>query len=351
MKTLADIPSATRDRPSTIIDVAQTAGVAIGTVSRYLNDQPIRKSNREPIERAIKLLGYTRSSAAASMKTSRTHIVGFLVPGLGEFHAQMLEALSRRVRSDGRAVMSYCHDGKIESAKQGLDFFLSQRVDALVVNGDDVMQPMLQEISENRIPLVIYDNEIEDLRADGVFTDNRQVSKELTSHLLELGHERVATIHGNLRFASARERLAGFCDAFRAVGREPDPSLIVDGGFTTAHGYDAMKQLMELPNPPSAVFGANYLMTYGILAYARKFGLLIPDDMSVVSFDDTAAFSLHQPPITTAQQPILQMAEAIAAIIERRIRTPEERDICVDILPSRLMQRDSARRFLGEHNE
>lgn len=189
---------APRKRPATIVDVAEAAGVAIGTVSRHLNGLPIRYTNWQSIERAIAQLGYRRNSAAVAMKTDTTHVVGFLVPSLGEFHAHMLEHISREIRQTGRAVLTYCHDTEHDAMQAGLDFFASQRVDALVVNGDESMATILRQMTEAGTPLILYDNDILGLPAHRVFSDNRNVSFRLVSHLMDLGHEHIAIIHGNL---------------------------------------------------------------------------------------------------------------------------------------------------------
>ena len=191
-------PDAKSARPATVVDVAEAAGVAIGTVSRYINGHAVRTANRDRIERAVGALGYRRNAVASAMRTDVTHIVGLMVPALSEFHASLLEQLSRHIRRTGRAVVSYSHDLDPRSIVEGLDFFASHRVDALVIDGGSVPRERLLAFAESVPNLVFYDNDVEGVPADRVFVKNRQTSDRAVSHLIELGHERIAMIAGSL---------------------------------------------------------------------------------------------------------------------------------------------------------
>ncbi len=306
-------------RPATIIDVARAAGVAVGTVSRYLNDQPIRGGNRERIAQVIDELGYRRNSAAAAMKTNTSHMVGLMVPAVGEFHAALLDRLSRHMRQTGRAVLCYCHDTDPTSFMDGIEFFAGHRVDAVVMDGNEELRQRIEPYIAQGMLAVLYDNDLPGLAADRVFVENRRASKRLVDHVLDLGHERVAIIHGHLADSVARDRLEGYRDALRDHGVEEHPELVVDARWNEQRGYSAMGDLMALPNPPTAVFGANYNMSIGALRWLREHNVSIPTDMTFVSFDDVPAFSVHVPGITAVGQPVDKMAEAIVSILDERL--------------------------------
>jgi LacI family transcriptional regulator len=308
-----------RPRPATIIDVAREAGEAVGTVSRYINGLPIRGGNRERIAQVIAQLGYRRNSAAASIKTNTTHIVGMLVPAVSEFHAALLDQLTRRMRQTGRAVLCYCHDTDPNSFMEGLEFFAGHRVDAVVMDGSEHVRQRLTPYIDEGMLVVLYDNDLPGLSADRVFVENRRASKRLVDHLLDLGHERVAIIHGNLRDSVARERLEGYRDALKAHGVPENPELLLDAGWNEQRGYSGMGDLMALPDPPTAVFGANYNMSIGALRWLQEHGVSIPEDMSLVSFDDVPAFSVHLPGITAVGQPVEKIAETIVSTLQERL--------------------------------
>lgn len=334
-----------KKRAATIVDVAQAAGVAIGTVSRHLNGLPVRSSNRDQIERAIAELGFRRNAAAVAMKTDTTHIVGFFVPSLDEFHAAMLEELSRKMRAHGRAVLCYFHDLKTSSIREGLEFFAAHRVDALVVDGEEPIKLQLGAYIDDGLVVVLYDNDAPGLLADRVFVSNRKASARIVGHMLELGHRRIATIHGNVIHTAAAERLAGFHEALGAYGLTADPALVRDGNWLERDAYERMVELLALPDPPTAVFAANYNMTLGVLTCLQERGLRIPDDISVVSFDDVAALRLHNPPITSVAQPIEELAEAISDIIDERLANPAAMGRRSLTLDCNILLRNSVRRL------
>ena len=308
-----------RRRPSTIIDVATEAGVAIGTVSRYLNGFTVRKGNRELIETAIQRLGYRRNALAAAMKSDLTNTVGFMVPSLSEYHAAVLEQLSRRMRAAGRAVLSYCHNDDPAAVANALDFFAAHRVDCLVMDGNEGMEEGVRELVAGGTPVIFYDNDLSGLPVDRVMVENRAASARAVGHLLDIGHTRVAILSGNTHNHTGRERLAGYIDAMRSHGISIPPEYIVDAKWTEDRGYASMLRLLSLEVPPTAVFSSNYNMTFGALALLKEHGWQVPQDISVVSFDDVPLFRLHPVGITAIAQPLEKIAEAITGLMASRL--------------------------------
>lgn len=309
----------TTKKQPTIVDVAEAAGVAIGTVSRYLNGLPVRGSNRTPIERAISELGYRRNMVAVSMKRQTTHIVGFMVPALSEFHSGLLDQLTRRMRRTGRAVLCYCHDMEASSIEDGLEFFASHRVDAVVMDGVVEAQPALERYIEDGLTVVLYDNDVPGLSADRVFSNNRKASERAVSHLIDMGHDRIATIHGNPENSAGQERLQGYEDALTRHHITVPKRYRASGYWSEEGGHAAMRDLLALEPPPTAVFSANYNMTIGALRWLREHDLDVPKDLSLISFDDVPAFSVHRAGITAVGQSIEQLADAIATVLLERL--------------------------------
>lgn len=309
-------------RQATVIDVAEVAGVAVGTVSRYINGHAIRTGNRDRIERAIAELGYRRNLVASAMKTDVTHMVGLMVPALSEFHAGLLEQLSRRVRRTGRAVISYSHDQDPHSIVEGLEFFASHRVDAVVMDGSGVPREQLAQYANAGLNLVFYDNDVEGIPADRVFVENRKASARAVNHLIELGHERIATITGSLHNSAGALRYAGYRDALAAHNLMVDPQLVVEAHWREHEAYAGARDLLSLEDPPTAIFSANYNMTIGMLAWMREHGLRTPRDVSLISFDDIPAFTVHEPGITAVGQPVGKIADAITTLLAGRFASP-----------------------------
>ncbi|WP_248304850.1 LacI family DNA-binding transcriptional regulator [Devosia sp. FKR38] len=303
----------------TIVEVAEAAGVAIGTVSRYLNGLPVRGSNRAPIEKAISELGYRRNMVAVSMKRQTTHIVGFMVPALSEFHSGLLDQLTRRMRRTGRAVLCYSHDMEARSIEEGLEFFASHRVDAVVMDGVIQAQPALERYIEDGLTVVLYDNDVPGLSADRVFSNNRKASERMVNHLIDLGHTRIATIHGSEDNSAGQERLQGYTDAMERHGLAMPDAYVTSGYWSEEGGHAAIRDLMALAEPPTAVFSANYNMTIGALRWLREHDLDVPNDLSLVSFDDVPAFAVHRTGITAVGQSIDQLADSIATVLLERL--------------------------------
>jgi LacI family transcriptional regulator len=342
-----DDDSLLRRRQPTIIDVANAAGVAIGTVSRYLNGQPVRASNRDQIEEAIGRLGYQRNAVAAAMKTDLTNIVGLMVPALSEFHAAILEQLSRKMRGIGRAVLSYCHDADPRSLRDGLDFFATHRVDSLVMGGEEDVGERIRSLLQHGTPVVFYDNDVPGLPVDRVFVENRAASYRAVGHLLDIGHTRIGLLAGDQHYSTGKERLAGYVDALSERGIEINPDYVIDCDWSEAEGHHAMRRLLALEEPPTAVYGCNYNMTVGALALLKEHKLRVPDDLSVISFDDVPLFKLHEVGITAISQPIERIAETITGMLLTRLNNRTSRAPNASItLDCDIILRGSTRRLL-----
>jgi len=308
-----------RRRPSTIVDVANVAGVAVGTVSRYLNGLSVRVANRDLIESAIRKLGYRRNALAAAMKSDLSNTVGFMVPRLSEFHAPMLEQLSQRLSASGRALVAYCHGDERATIRRALDFFTEHRVDCLVMDGHYEAAGIVRELSATGTPVILYDNDIPNAPVDRVFVENRAICARAVGHLLDIGHTRIGVLAGNSATTCGRERLAGCCEALAERGIEIPPEYIVDAQWEESRGYAGMLRLLSLEHPPTVVFSCNYNMSVGALALLKEHLYRVPDDISMMSFDDVPLFRLHEAGITAIAQPIEKIAQTIAGLVESRL--------------------------------
>jgi LacI family transcriptional regulator len=317
--------NSSKRRPATILDVARTANVAVGTVSRYLNGFKIRRANREQIEMAIQTLNYTRSAVAAAMKSDLTHVVGLLAPAFDEFHGAMLQHLSQAIRRDGRALLIYCHGADARIMEEALDYFATQRIDALIMAGAEELYDRVDKLIDSGLPVVFYNNDLKGLTADRVFVENRKASRRAVDHLIDLGHKRIAIISGDLEHTSGAERYLGYQDALNERGIALDPKYFAKGSWTMLGGSDAVEKLMVLDEPPTAIFSASIPMTIGALKCLKENGRKVPDDISIVSFDDAPLFNLHEPGITAIAQPIERIAESLATVIRERLAQPDER--------------------------
>lgn len=308
-----------RRRQATIVEVADRAGVAIGTVSRYLNGHPVRSGNRDHIEQAISELGYRRNALAAAMKSQLTNTVGFMVPSLSEFHSAVLEHLSRTMRKAGRALLTYCHNADPDAVVNALDFFDAHRVDCLVMDGFIGVDDRIRELVAGGTPVIFYDNDVRGVPADRVLVENRAASFRAVSHLLDIGHTKIAVLTGDTNYFTGRERFEGYRQAMLSRGLEIDERYVLDTHWNESEAYTGMFRLLSLADPPTALYCCNYNMTVGALRLLKEHGLTVPDDISLLSFDDVPLFQLHDAGITAVAQPVEKIADTITSIMSSRL--------------------------------
>lgn len=342
MANLTRPPRAGKKRSPTITDVASNAGVSIGTVSRYLNGYQVRNDNRIEIEKAIENLSYSRSAVASAMKTDTLHMVGLLVPNYDEFHATLLANLARLLRAEGLVTLTYCHENNPASVRDAFETFRTHRIDALIMSGFEDASGRIEQLVDHGTPVVLYDNDLRGLNVDCVKVENMSASHRAVQHLIELGHTRVAIITGDVDHWTARQRLKGYTTALEDDGLTVDPSLIKHGHWEKHDGYAAMGQLWELDERPTAVFCSSARMTFGVLAFLKEAGVRVPEELSLVSFDDVEMFQLFDPAITAVAQPVAKIAEGIKDMVISRISRDETHSRVIN-LPCEIILRNSTR--------
>lgn len=244
-------------RQATIVEVADRAGVAIGTVSRYLNGHPVRRGNRDQIEQAISELGYRRNAIAAAMKADLTNTVGFMVPSLSEFHSAVLEYLARSMRKAGKALLTYCHDADPQAIASALDFFVTHRVDCLIMDGRNDLDEQVLDLIGSGTPVIFYDNGWPGLPVDRVVVENRAASFRAVTHLIDIGHTRIGVLTGNVADWTGGERFEGYRQALLSRGIAINPDYIVDTHWNETEAYSGLLRLLSLDEPPTALFCSN----------------------------------------------------------------------------------------------
>ncbi|MCT8160675.1 LacI family DNA-binding transcriptional regulator [Pseudoruegeria sp. SHC-113] len=333
----------TRQRPVTIVEVADAAGVSIGTVSRFLNGLPVKPANHTSVAEAIERLGYRRNALASAMKATRTGLIGVLVPNLDEFHSALVTQLTIALRRMGMMSVSHCHDNAHATVATALDFFRNYRVDTLVMGGSEAHAAAIRELIETGTPVVTYDNPQADLSLNGVEVDNIGGARAATEHLIKAGHRRIGILTGTLTARTSLDRLAGWRMALEAAGLEAADDLIHESNWTRAGGAEGMAHFLAMEDPPTAVFGANFRTATGALTHLRQKGLRIPEEISLVSFDDSELFRLSVPPITAVAQPVDLIAERLAARVAENcgLRPADPKGQGRIVLPVNLITRGS----------
>ena len=295
-----------RPRP-TIHDVAREAGASIATVSRALNGGVVSAATRERIEAAVAQLGYRRNDVARGLVTGRSGLVGVVLPDLiGPLYAHMARGIEDVLDEYGMHAMVVTDHLEPDAERNAIELLRARQVDGLVLIGSRLQPGELREAAGN-VPIVHVQRDGPDDGAPQVRLDDAAGVRAAVDHLVGIGHRRIAHLAGTRR--DGRERREAFVAAMEAAGLPPGP--MVDGGFTEEGGEAAAETLLADPSI-TAVFCASDRMAVGLLHAAHRRGIVVPDDLSVVGFDDLTWARYLWPPLTTVRQPGREMGRAAA---------------------------------------
>jgi LacI family transcriptional regulator len=328
------------DSTVTIVDVAREAGVSYATVSRVINNKDhVRPDKREAVLRAMTRLGYVVNQQARSLAGGRSRVVGVLVQDLGSsYMGAIIRGVDEALDAAQYDLMLYTtHRRKIrESAYVGaIARGLADGVLLILPTNADAY---LEGLQRQGFPYMLVDHQGSGDYRRSVRATNHQGAFDATCHLIDLGHRRIGHITGALAVGSAAERLAGYRAAHEAAGLPADPALVVEGNFFQSTGYSGAQALLGLPDPPTAIFAANDDMAFGVMEAARVRGLRIPEDLSIIGFDDIPQATIVHPPLTTVQQPLVQMGRVAAETLLHLIDGDQD-TVTQVVLPTELIVR------------
>jgi LacI family transcriptional regulator len=298
-----DRPGTGRAGVLTIRDVARSAAVAVGTVSRVLNKHPsVSREVRERVVEAIRILGYEPDAVAQSMRLRTTRTVAcairdISIAGFGSF----VKAAEEVLREAGYTLLLTNTDEQPQREIELLGTFAKRRVDGVIMTiSDEGDEELRRALKEMRVPIVLMDRDIA-LDLDVVAIDHRGGARAAAAHLLGLGHRRIALLTGHATMRPAHERIAGFQEAHRRAGFAPEPDLIRCGGFSAEFGFEQLSALLASKKPPSAVVAGGMTMLPGVLRAIAAAGLRVPEDVSVIAGGDTDLAELSAPSVTAVR--------------------------------------------------
>ncbi len=299
----------------TINDVARTAGVSVATVSKVINGRyGVAVATSAKVQEVIDDLGYESSLVARSLRSARTNVIGVLVSEFEPFSTELLKGISGAMAGTGYELLAYSGGGRAGGAVGWERRYLS-RLSGTLIDGAILVTPTVVD-ADSQIPVVAVDPHTGPSGLPTVDSDNMRGAVLATEHLLALGHRRIGFLGGRPDLESARLREEGYRLALREAGITPDPALMRVGGYKQETADQPVHDLLTMPDRPTAVFAANDLSAIGTMAVARSLGLSVPDDLSVIGFDNVPESVMTTPPLTTINQPIRRMgAEAIELLI------------------------------------
>jgi LacI family transcriptional regulator len=296
--------------------------VAIATVSAALNrSAPVSEETRKRVLEAARLLGYTPNGVARSLRRGHTRLIALVVSDItNPFFGALARAVETAALEAGFAVIVSNTDEDPARELQALRLLREQRVAGVILApcGLGAEHPAMIEASAP-LPLVAVDRELAGLERDFVGLDNLAAGRIATEYLIRLGHRRIGFVGGRAGLANAEARRSGFEAALRAAGIEPEPGLIVSGGFREVEAFDAVQPLLTRPDRPSALVAANNVMALGCMQAIRELGFRCPEDVSIVGIDDMPWSTALSPPLTVVAQPIESIAQSACARLLARI--------------------------------
>lgn len=346
----------------TVTDVAQAAGVARATAARVLGGYgSVHAGLQERVREAAAALGYQPNTLARSMATGVTHTIGVVVADIGNpFFAGVVRGIADAARSAGYDTIVVNTDESADRERDAVRVLLGKQIDGLIVAsavGAAEDPAHLRAAVERGVPVVAVDRELPGLDVDAVVIDNHDIAAEAVRHLTSAGHRRVALAWGpalphrprtlrTLLDAGRRDlptsgaRLLGWADALAEAGHDPDPALVMTGSQTIEGVRRFVTRQLGGDDPATAVFATETDAVLGTLAAARDLGLRVPEDLSVVGFDDNPWATVTVPALTMVEQPVRQLGRAAAGRLVQRIEG-RAAGSSTRALRARLVRRDS----------
>ena len=326
----------------TIKDVARRAGVSVATVSRVLNKSgPVSPEAASRIHEAADALHYVPHGGARSLITSKTSTIGVLLPDLyGGFFSEMIRGIDQTAQQHGyHLLLSGSHNrrAEMEAAMRAM----RGRTDGLIAMSPHFDAATLVQNLPPSLPVILLSCEAGGAQYQVIAIDNAGGAEAMVKHLLALGHRRIAMVKGEEGHFDTDERLQGYRTALQAAGIAPDPAYEVQGDFSEASGSRAVKELLALPVPPTAIFCANDSMAIGGLHAVHDAGLRVPADITVVGFDDIPLANYLSPPLSSVHVPIFEMGERAATRLIAALKGEPVSERRHERLPTQLVVRSS----------
>lgn len=327
---------------ATMADVAERAGVSTTTVSHVLNGtRPVAETTRQRVLNAIEETGYIHNTVARSLATSSTLTIGVAISAISNpYFIDLVHALEAEIRAAGYILLlGDTQDDPVEELRI-IRSLHSRRVDGLVLApSGDPDRRALRYLREQGLPTVLVDR-LASAEFDQVGVENCDSTSQLVSHLASIGHHRIAIVCGQDGLTTTTERLDGYRAGLRRAGLDVVPDLVATGSSDVEPARRAVRDLMSLSEPPSAIVAANNSMTIGVMAGLADSGLQVPSDVALVGFDDFDWADLFHPRLTVVAQPIAEIGAAAAGLLLARLRDRDRPPETVQ-LPTRFVHRES----------
>ncbi|MBK8045901.1 MAG: LacI family DNA-binding transcriptional regulator [Anaerolineales bacterium] len=330
--------------PTKIEDVARRAGVSTATVSRVLSGKPyVSDELRQRVLGAVNTLNYRPSRVARSLRVQRSSIIGLIVSDIqNPFFTAVVRAIEDTAYQNKFSVFLCNSDEDVGKETMYLDLMLAEHVAGVIISPTAGMNDAYRRLVEERVPAVAIDRRITNVAIDSVLVDNVGAARQLVTHLIEQGHSRIGAVLGTPASSTGEERLRGYLDALHAHGLPVEQDLIRTGMPRILEGHAMMRELLQLPKPPTAVFTGNALLTIGALRAIHSSGLRFPDDIAMAAFDEMDWMFFVKPALTVVAQPTYDLGRLAVELLLKRMDEPD-RPIEEVVLAAHVHYRESSK--------
>lgn len=325
----------------TLRDVAKFAGVSKATAARVVNGATdmVREETRQRVMSAVRQLGYERHAIAGSLRSERTYMIALSIPDItNPFWPEVARGVQDSVEQAGYTVVLMNNDWDSAREQKHLRKMQQKQFDGLIINPTGILHADLLKL---HIPVVLLASGEAYPDFDTVSSDSVQAGYLAMQHLLDLGHSRIGLIAGPLRRQKSHTHRDTYIKVCQAHGLPIDPTMMIQTTFTQEGGYTAMQQLMQLSQPPTAVFAVNDIIALGAMQATQTAGWIIPEQMSIIGMDDIFAAVTTYPPLTTVAKPKYEIGTTAAQYLLARIQETGPDEPYHTLLDCKLIQRYS----------
>ncbi len=302
-------------------EVAERAGVSVTTVSHVINNtRTVSPDTRRRVEEVMQTLGYQPNVLARSLRRGVTHTIGIILPdSANPYFAEVVRGIEDTSFAQGYSVILCNSDNDLEKEHHYTNVLVEKQVDGIIFVAAGLSADNIHKLQARRVPLVLVDRHVPDVQVDEVLADNQHGGWLATRHLIDLNHRSIACIAGPAGLRSSSERVEGYRLALESAGILFDPKWVVEGDFQYQSGCSAAKKLFHHQPSPTAIFACNDLMAIGAFRFAHEKNLRVPEQLSIVGFDDVHLASYTNPPLTTIRQSKREMGAQAAKLLLERI--------------------------------
>lgn len=341
-----------RSSSITLKSIADRLKVSVTTVSRVLNGKSdryrISKETQELILSAAKELSYSPNQLARGLRLKRTHTIGYIIPDISNpFFSSIAKSVEKSARKSGYSILLCDSEEDTKMEEILLQLMIDRKVDGLIISPVGLEVDHLKRIAQKNIPIVLLDRYFPELKLPFVTSDNYKGALDAINMLIDNGHKRIACIQGLVNTSPNNDRVKGYIDAHKLHNIIVDKNLIVGDSFGEENGYIETKLLLKQENPPTAIFAISNLISLGAIKAISEEGLKIPEDISMISFDDQPYSRFLSTPMTTVAQQNTQIGQIAFKLLIDQIEANRQLEPKGIFLPTKLISRDSVKRNIN----